>query len=277
MKRYFNKKEIQQHEKQILDEIVIFLEKNNLRYFLCGGTLLGAVRHKGFIPWDDDIDISMPRNDYNKLQKIIKNNNKINNHLFFHSLELNNLNLPFTKVYDYNIKIYDWRYTDKYEQNLWIDIFPIDGFPDNEKECNKWFKKRNFYKKLLMYKKMSIKFIFNNKKRILLNILKLPLKGILNILPDNFIAKKINNLAQKYNYEGSIYAGNYTWGYGPQEKMPKIEYEKYKKIEFENNSYQGLENFDKYLTNIYGNYMKLPPKEKRITHNFKAWSVNHEK
>ena len=168
MKKYLNTREIQLEEKKILDQVVEFLDKNDLKYSLCAGTLLGAIRHKGFIPWDDDIDIMMSRPEYNKLQELIKNNSNIlGDNLYFHSVELHNLNMPFTKVYNHNVEINDWRYNDIYEKYLWIDIFPIDGFPDNVGECKKWFEKRNSIKKILAYRKMSNKFILS-KKNILI-------------------------------------------------------------------------------------------------------------
>ena len=272
MHKFLNTKEIQYEEKKILDEVVNFLNKNKINYFLCGGSLLGAIRHKGFIPWDDDIDIAIPRPDYNKLQELIKKNNILSESLYFHSYELGNLNMPFTKVYNHSIEIYDWRYTDKYEKYLWVDIFPVDGMPDTDDETIKLFKKRDFWKKILSYRKMSLKCIFMNKN-VFTNILKYLLKIIFLILPEKFLPKKIINL-NKCNYVDSSYTGVYTWGYGPRERMKKEIFEEYILVDFEGTKYNGLKNYDKYLTNVYGDYMKLPPKEKRITHSFKAWRVD---
>ena len=277
MEKYLNTREIQLEEKKILDHVVEFLDKNNIRYSLCGGTLLGAIRHKGFIPWDDDIDIFIPRPEYDKLQEMIKKDNSIlGNNLYFHSVESNNSNMPFTKVYNHNIRAYDWRYNDKYEKYLWIDIFPIDGFPENNEECKKWFKNRNKTKKMFMYSKMTSKFMFH-KKEYLKNIAKIIIKFIAKILPKDYYAKKIISLGKKYPYETSKYAGCYVWGYGPQEKMKKEDYEKYIDVEFEGTKYKGLKEYDKYLTNLYKDYMQLPPEEKRVTHSFKAWRVEDEK
>ena len=277
MEKYLNTREIQLEEKKILDHVVKFLDKNNINYSLCGGTLLGAIRHKGFIPWDDDIDILMTRPEYDKLQELIKKDNSIlGNNLYFHSMELNNSNMPFTKVYNHNIRTYDWRYKDKYEKYLWIDIFPIDGFPESDKVCKNWFKKRNKIKKMYMYSKTTSKFLFH-KKEYLKNIAKIIIKFIATIFPKKNYAKKIISLGKKYPYETSKYTGCYVWGYGPQEKMKKEDYEKYIDVEFEGTKYKGLKEYDKYLTNLYKDYMQLPPEEKRVTHSFKAWRVEDEK
>ena len=276
MKKILNTREIQLEEKKILDEVINFLNENNLKYFLCGGTLLGAIRHKGFIPWDDDIDIAMPRPDYQKLQELINNNSNIlGGELFFHSIESKNLNMPFTKVYNHNIEINDWRYNDEYEKYLWIDIFPIDGFPENDNECKIWFKKRNFIKKMLGYRKMSNEFILS-KKNVIKKINILLIKYLSKLIPENYYAKKIISLTKKYTYETSKYVGCFVWGYGPQERMTKEDCEEYIDVEFEGSKYKGLKTYDKYLTNIYKDYMQLPPEEKRVTHSFKAWRVEDE-
>lgn len=277
MQKKLNTREIQLEEKKILDCVVDLLDKNNLKYSLCAGTLLGAIRHKGFIPWDDDIDIMMPRSDYDKLQKILKNtSNILGDDLYFHSLELKNSNMPFTKVYNHNIRAYDWRYNDKYEKYLWIDIFPIDGFPDNVGECKKWFAKRNKIKKMFMYSKMNPKFLFY-KKEYIKNIIKGLFKIISILIPKNYYAKKIISLTKEYPYEASKYTGCFVWGYGPQERMKKEDFENYIDVEFEGSKYKGIKEYDKYLTNLYKDYMQLPPEEKRVTHSFEAWGVENEK
>ena len=275
MKDILSSREIQLEEKKILDDIVFFLNENNIRYTLCGGTLIGAIRHKGFIPWDDDIDIAIPRPDYEKLQSIIKNNSKIGENLYFHSYELKNLNMPFTKVYNHDIEIYDWRFKDKYEKYLWIDIFPIDGLPNSDEETKELFKKRDIWKKILLYRKMSLKYIFLNKKKIINNIIKLFINLIYNILPERLITSKIIKL-NKNNYNDSKYAGVYSWGYGPREKMEKEVFEEYIDVEFEGSIYKSIKDYNTYLSKIYGDYMTLPPEEKRVTHSFKAWRVDKD-
>lgn len=276
MRSKLSTREIQLAEKEMLDAVVKILDKNDLEYYLIGGTLLGAIRHKGFIPWDDDIDIAMPRKDYDKLQKIIsKNKNILGDNLYFHSLELGNLNFPFTKVYNHDILVRDWRYNDKYEKYLWIDIFPIDGLPSNDEECNKMYKNASFYKKLLAYRKSTLKFLFHNKKKLPLNILKMFIKIFLNIIPSKVILNGFMKQIKKYPYDKCSYVGNFVWGYGPNEKMKK-ECLKYINVEFEGSIYKGLKNYDEYLSSLYGDYMKLPPEDKRVTHNFEAWKVKDE-
>ena len=125
-RKYLNIKEIQEEELNILKETIKFLDHNNIKYYIFYGTLLGAVRHQGFIPWDDDIDIAIPRPEYEKLIKILKEkNNKINN-LNIESIgyEVGVSDWPFIKIVNKDIKLEDELNCDK---NLWIDVFPLDG------------------------------------------------------------------------------------------------------------------------------------------------------
>ena len=267
-------REIQLEEKKILDQVVKILNDNKLNYFLCGGTLLGSIRHEGFIPWDDDIDIAMPRPDHDKLQELLKEEKIVtSNDLLSHSITLNNLNLYFTKVYNHKIRIYDYRYKDFYEKYLWIDIFPIDFIPSDEKKCKKLFKKRKILQKILMIRKMSIKYIFQNKKRFLINIFKLFLKILLLILPEKFITQLIYNLIKKDTKNSSKYAGNIAWKIGMKERMNKEIFDEYEFLDFEGSKYRGLKKYNEFLINIYGDYMTLPPEDKRVTHSFEAWRV----
>ena len=128
--------EIHYEEKEILKETVKFLDEHNLTYFITYGTLLGAVRHGGFIPWDDDIDLVMARPEYNKFVEYLKEHgNKISGNLEVIGLELNNSDFPILKIINKNIRVNE---KDKADQYLWLDIFPLDATP---KDNAKFFKK----------------------------------------------------------------------------------------------------------------------------------------
>lgn len=139
-----NKKEIQNIELNILLEFSKFCNENKLRYYLVGGTLLGAIRHKGFIPWDDDIDVCMPRPDY---ELFISNFHSDNSCLKLCCNKFGNLKAPFAKLKDTRtIVVNDILVNDNdIDTNLWIDIFPVDGLPDSECNRKKHIKKQVLY------------------------------------------------------------------------------------------------------------------------------------
>ena len=109
----------------ILKEFINICEENNLTYYALGGTLLGAVRHKGFIPWDDDIDIGMPREDYEKFKKVAPNS--LPNNYKFLSEDTANYKKAFSVIRDDSTKIIMNYSKEELVESLWIDIFPLDG------------------------------------------------------------------------------------------------------------------------------------------------------
>ena len=113
----------------ILKEFISICKDNNLTYYALGGTLLGAVRHKGFIPWDDDIDIGMPREDYEKFKKIASN--ALPENYKFLSEDTSNYKKAFSVIRDDSTKIIMNYSNEEQEESLWIDIFPLDGMPTN--------------------------------------------------------------------------------------------------------------------------------------------------
>ena len=258
-KQILNKREIQLEELKILKSVVQIIKENKLNYFLCGGTLLGAIRHKGFIPWDDDIDIMMPREDYEKFIKIFEKKNK-NEELKITALELKNLFQPFCKIVNTSIEIQDESVYDSKKRYLWIDIFPMD-------RCNKENYKSKFrliskLKKIIYLREYKTE--FKNRKN-LKNILRTILRPLSFLVSGNTIRKiAISEPKGKF-------IANVVWGYGQKEIMPLHEAIEYIDVEFENEKFNGLKSYDKYLKKLYGNYMELPPKEKRVTHNIRAW------
>lgn len=272
MKQKLNIREIQLEEKEILKKTIKFLDDNNLSYQIAYGTLLGAVRHNGFIPWDDDIDIIMPRTHYDKLQQLMKKSNgKLDNELYFHSIELKNLNLPFTKVYNYNFMAIDKFNNDKYEKYLWIDIFPIDGVSINQQVNVKLLNKRKILATIIGLKRTPFKFITNKHNSILKNFSKICLKIIFSILPPNFCAKRISKIAKRFDYNNCEVCANFSWSDKLNEIFPKHYYEYSIEFDFEGMKVKGPKEYDKILNQIYGNYMELPPVEQRLTHGLEVW------
>ncbi len=261
MKKYLTTREIQLEELKILNDVVKVINKGKLRYSLCTGTLLGAIRHKGFIPWDDDIDIIMPREDYEKFLKIFKKYNK-NKNLEITALELENLFQPFCKVINTSIEIQDDSICDSKKRYLWIDIFPIDKCKKTEYKYK--FKIISKMKRIIYIREYKTDY---KNKEIVKNIFRTLIR------PFSFLisGKTIRKIALS-EPEGK-YVANVVWGYGENEIMEYKDLTEYIDVDFEGYIFKGLKAYDKYLKKLYGNYMKLPPENKRITHNIRAWKL----
>lgn len=257
--------EIKDSELKILLYFVQFCDKNNLRYYLAGGTLLGAIRHKGFIPWDDDIDLCMPRKDY---EFFVKNFSVDKNNVEVRCNFLKNFGLPFAKIVDLDT-IIDSKF-DESENNkhLWIDIFPVDGLPENLKEVEKIYNSCNFYRRILMLSDAKL----GKGTTTFRKYSKYILKPLAKLYGRKRCVNKIEQIAKSNPYETSEYVGIVTWGlYGIGERMLKSEFEKSVEVEFEGHKFPAFSCWDSYLTGLYGNYMELPPIEKRKTHNMTVY------
>lgn len=270
MKKEINLEELKKIQFNILIEFDKVCREKGFRYSLGGGTLLGAVRHKGYIPWDDDIDVMMPRPDYNR---------------FVNYCLINEL--PFKIVcwesnqscVDLSARIYDPN-TILNETNMAkgmadigvnIDIFPIDGLGNTYRQAQKTFKSTSFKRNMLVaaqWKKFQrskthawcyepirfIAFLFSrliNKKRTF---------------------KKILRKYEKIDFDEVSYAAAVGGSYREKEILPKEVFTEYIELPFEDFHFKAIAQYDKYLSSIYGDYMKLPPEEKRISHHtFKAY------
>lgn len=281
MREIINLKEIQNLEYEILKKFVKFCEKYNLKYCLCGGTLLGAIRHQGFIPWDDDIDIMMPRPDFNKFINLLKEKN-INEEL--KDLELASYELdknyiyPITKLYDKRTKIKFNDHIVNYPLGLWIDIFVLDGVPNGQISRKIKFK----YQRVLTYLNvMSItKFGIKRKNRVLTygQFLLYPIFIIARLIGHKIFVGLLEKNAKTYSFENSKYVAVYTGRALEKEIMPKDEFMNLKKTKFENTEFYIPGNYDYYLTRLYGDYMKLPPENQRETrHDMKIYWRDEER
>lgn len=261
-------KKLHDCEVEILNEIVRVCEKYSLVYFLVGGTLLGAVRHKGFIPWDDDLDIAMPREDYNKFLEIAPKELQPDFALQYHKNEKNYW-LPFAKVRRKNTIYQEELPFFVNEQGIWVDVFPLDYVKNKNLCLNAYLKSKSI--RLFINKLNDKEFNAKNwsfKFRLLFGLCKLfHIKNAqLMKIHDKIVPKK-----QKGDY-----IMNFGSQYGVEKQfMPKEYYFPAKKLEFEGKEYNVPNEYEKVLMQIYGaDYMQLPPVEKRINHKPKRISFD---
>lgn len=254
--------ELKKIQLDLLKNVASFYEKNKLRYFLAYGTLLGAIRHKGYIPWDDDIDIVMPRPDY---LKFIKKYNFLNENKDYNvetHYENSDFIFPFAKVLNKkttlieNVSIY-------FENSVNIDIFPLDGYPDSLKDSNKHVNKTKNQRI-----KLALKMIKLRKDRVFYkNIILLSGKAACYFINYRNLIKNIDAISRKYSYESSNFVGCGVSIYGIKDRFPKEVFADSEKVEFEGEGFNAPVGWHEYLTGIYGDYMKLPPEDERVTHH----------
>lgn len=257
----------------ILKWLKDFCAENNITWWLCGGTLLGAVRHKGFIPWDDDIDIMLPREEYEKLFRLFPQNSR---YRFLTSDNTNDFPYSYGKIIDtMTIKLEPL--PKRYQKiGVDIDVFPIDNFPENDKNsiylCNTISDCQRKLERLFAHFGKRNSFI----KTIGSNLVSLPLVVLreCKIVKISNYTRKIQQLSQKYNKEETGYKGIIAIAhYGIKEKNEASAYAQTVSVEFEGSEYPAPIGFRTYLKKLYGNdYMHLPPIENRITHHsYKAY------
>lgn len=247
--------ELKSIELEIFDEFVRICKKYDLSYFLMGGTLLGAVRHKGFIPWDDDIDVGMPRSDYEKF--ILVAQDELKEELFLQNYHSEpNCGLVFSKIRKGNTTMSE-KYSAhiKMHQGIWIDIFPYDYLGDKKK-----ISKISFIKNLYIIK---CGYKFPEGKSKLLFLPYLLMKIFVFFVPISLFIKQLeNNMHKKDN---GVYSQVYPYGgaYGEKDIMPTNVINNTEQIEFEGRIVSGLKDYDYFLSRLYGDYMKLPPENQR--------------
>lgn len=245
---------------EMLDEIDRFCRENNLTYFLVGGTLLGAIRHKGYIPWDDDIDIGLPREDYNKLIKYfvsLSGNVDIINVYNYHRYRWAN-----TKAVDNRTKLIESD-DEKSAIGVFIDIFPFDGIRGDFCRVKNEVVKLSAWKHLLVLKHLKI----NHRRSKLKNLL-IIIGKVIGIIPDKWIIKKIDSIEKKSQpFLDCEYICNFYGAWGIREITKASNFIYTTDADFEGRKYKIPLGYDDYLKTVYGDYMELPPEEKRITHH----------
>ena len=257
--------EVRRSQMEMLDLLADFCDKHGLTYYLSGGTLLGAVRHRGFIPWDDDIDVNMPRPDADRLIELT--GGVLNDHV--------EVAAPFGPVphaVGY-LRVYDKRYVLRsasrdgrafYYMNLFVDIFPIEGLPTDMKRVRRHYRVAS----TLIYLRKLAFFQGVPGKRGLNRTLRLIARPFAKLMGVDFWNRLLLRTALKYRYDACEYVGVVTSNFHTvEEYIRREDYGTPVRVEFEGKQYNAPANAHRYLENLYGDYMQLPPPEKRGQHH----------
>ncbi|GHV72135.1 LPS cholinephosphotransferase [Spirochaetia bacterium] len=247
--------------KALLLEILIFIDKfcqeNNIQYSLDGGTLIGAVRHKGFIPWDDDIDIMMLRHDYEKFIKLFNNQSGIYKIQCYETDK--STEFLFAKVYDTRTILYEYGVDNGF--GIAVDIFPVDGF-NIKKNIYNYSKKIKIIRGLLLIKK------YGQKRDKFNHFVYRLIKFFIKPVSIKTVGALSRNLIKKYKCTDSFYVCQLC-GYEPEKQIyPVSLFKKHRNIEFEGYYFKAIQNYDIYLSSLYDDYMKLPPMEEQAAKHF---------
>lgn len=266
-----NVNELREHQLGILAYIDNICKKNNLKYFVSYGTLLGAIRHKGYIPWDDDIDIQMPRIDYEKFKKLVlKDNNKRYNIMSNTNVDWYFQN--FSVVVDTTTKILGSdNLKEKHDTHIFVDVFPIDKF-NNIKIVNRILLLLKL-KHISLCKKNAIIYKDSKIKDFARAITWYLIHPIKPRFFTNIIEKIVRrNYDKDGKYEGTICASKD----GIKEVHPANFFDNIIESDFENIKVPIIANYDKFLTQLYGDYMTPPSEEEKAiaSHNLKAYKID---
>jgi len=252
--------ELKKIQLEILDYVANFCEHNNINYWLDCGTLIGTIRHKGYIPWDDDIDVGMLRPDYDKFMNMFNNNTT---YYSAHCLENDKKwYLPYGKVLDNRTILFEPDEKAGIKSAVNIDIFVYDNAPEDDVLLNRMYKKRDIYSKFNMLQQSKH---FTDDKKLKYNIVRIPVWVIFQLFPKSFFAKKVINNSKKFENTETGYVGNFTSD--SRIKCSKEIFNSFIDGEFEGKKFKVPIGYDKWLTSFYGDYMKIPPKEKQISHH----------
>ena len=255
-----NLEEVKNIQLEILEAVHVFCSEWNLTYFLTGGTLIGAIRHAGYIPWDDDIDIMMLRDDY---ETFVNSFNKQNSHFKVHTCFNNKqMKYPFAKISDERTIMIENTNGMMPQIGIAIDLFPIDALPEEQDKIDKIIKKEQRYKSIL-----SIFGMDNKDRGLLKNVIFKATQLLFRTIDLNRMAQKMNNIAMSSGESNSSLCADLVWGYSEKEIMPREIFNKAISAVFEGRERCIPVGYDTFLTNIYGNYMELPPIEKQIAHH----------
>lgn len=265
--RRLSPEEVKKIQIEILDVVAAFCEENHINYWLDSGTLLGAVRHKGYIPWDDDIDIGMLREDYDRFAELF---NKSNDRYRFVDIENTpDFYVAFGKVIDTQTILYE---SDKkgVKISINIDVFIYDNAPDDDDILKKMYNKRD---RLVFLSLFSRGNQLTKKDSFFKKTSKQIIHTLLFGVSSEKCLKKIVENSRRFSDIKTNRKGNFR-STDTRLAVNNDCFSSFVKMEFEGKQYDVLIGYDEYLKQLYGDYMKLPPERERVTHHqYEAYLV----
>ncbi len=270
-----NIKELQLVELGIMKKVLEIINRHHLKYYMLGGTLLGAVRHQGFIPWDDDMDIGMPRPDYEIFLRVAEAELTAPFQLHTQQNGKGEYSYYYARVEDSSVKLKRELTAKSVVIPAWVDLFPLDGVPEEKKEFDRWNRRNKKYKFLSALSQFEYYYNIETTKHSTYPRARILAK---KIIAKTKIYKLINQQAawnsldrsfKAYDYNNSTRLINYCGYWGMKEMFPKSVYGNGKLYKFEDLMLIGPENYDYVLTQMYGDYMTPPAEDKRDHHKVK--------
>lgn len=254
-------KGLQQISLKILVDIHQFCIDNNLRYSIAYGTLIGALRHKGFIPWDDDVDVVMPRPDYERFCQIYSS---LDYRLVYYGNDRTALT-GFARVVDYQETLFEAeRPWTKQVVGAWVDIFPIDGVEENALLYAKRYEQlRRWCDFIYKFRRQNHHISVNDSWWSIAKTVIARIVGLNGYLP-YWLLKKMIQKEKKVSYDKAKMLGQCSCLDDGPNQFPKEDFSDYILLDFENHQFYALRGYDHHLRQLYGDYMQMPSKEKRV-------------
>lgn len=256
-------KEIQEGSLEVLKTFIGICEENNFQYFIAYGSLIGVVRHKGFIPWDDDLDVWMPRKDYERfIEYCIENSDRLKPLQLHHYRTNKNYIYAIARLSDSRY-VTDYYNVRNYGLGLFIDIYPLDGCEADEKFLKRIYSKRSF-----IYLCSAKDYVSSTNK--MKNVIRFPLYFFCKHVDLSKKLRDLDKFSQKYKYGSSTFITCTCWD--PAALYKTEWFENSIEADFEGIKVRIPERYDEILRAEYGDYMKLPPESERYgRHNYKAY------
>ena len=254
--------QVQARLTRILKWFDAFCRENGLRYYALGGTCLGAVRHQGFIPWDDDVDVGMPRKDYERLAGLLREE-RDGFRLETPDSPAPDYCYPISKLYDIrSVLIENKRVPVK--RGLFLDVFPLDGAGESYEEAlarQRGIKRGyDFY----LTRVAALRKGRQLHKNLAVRVCRLIPRALVD---DAALRKKLDRKAKALDYEASAWTCNFFGAWGKREIVPRAVMGEPTERPFGELRIFCPADSDAYLTALYGDWRQLPPEEKRVTHH----------